>query len=504
MLAPSPRRTNLTLIGAVALVLTIANPAAAPPGDLDPTFDGDGKVTTNFAGGDTARAVALQSDGKIVTAGGVSNANDFAVARYNTDGSLDTTFDGDGKVTTDFAGAADIAFAVALQGDGRIVAAGCFNWAPCTDFALARYNTDGSLDSTFDGDGKVTTNFAGSNDTAAFDVAIQGDGKIVAAGWARDPGYQFALIRYNVDGSLDSTFDLDGKVTTDFAGGNDRGFDVTIQGDGKIVAAGEAVVSGPPDFAVARYNGDGSLETTFDGDGKVTTDFAGGYDRVEGVALQGDGKIVTAGFAAISGTNDFALARYNADGSLDTIFGGDGKVTTDFGGSTDQAFAMTIQANGRILAAGAAFVSPNFDFGLARYLPDADADLSITKSGPAGRAPTGRNMTYTLTVTNHGPDSASGVTVTDQLPSSVTFVSASANQGSCGESNGTVFCTLGEMSSGAIVTIEIVVRPTTAGMITNSASVASPTPDSNLGNNSDSEDTSVCRITSRRSSIPCG
>jgi uncharacterized delta-60 repeat protein/uncharacterized repeat protein (TIGR01451 family) len=275
---------------------------------------------------------------------------------------------------------------------------------------------------------------------------------------------------------------------------------VAIQGDGRIVAAGRVSA----DFALARYNTDGSLDTTFSGDGKVTTDFAGSADFAWGVAIQANGKIVAAGAMVVSGNRDFALARYNADGSLDTTFSGDGKVTTDFAGPFDEARGVAIQANGRIVAAGVTNVSGNNDFALARYLVDAVADLSITKTGPAGRVPTGRNMTYTLTVTNHGPDSASGVTVTDQLPSSVTFVSTTATQGSCGESNGTVFCTLGEMLSGAIVTIEIVVRPTTAGMITNSASVASPTPDSNQGNNSDSEDTSVCRITSRRSSIPCG
>jgi uncharacterized delta-60 repeat protein len=142
MSARFPRRLSLTLVGAVAVVVAMANPAAAPPGDLDPTFGGDGKVTTDFAGGqDQASAVAIQGDGKIVTAGAafVSGNLDFALARYNSDGSLDATFSGDGKVTTDFAGSTDQALAVAIQTNGRIVAAGLAVVSGNQDFALARY-----------------------------------------------------------------------------------------------------------------------------------------------------------------------------------------------------------------------------------------------------------------------------------------------------------------------------------------------------------------------------
>src|SRR5919106_930041 len=249
MLARFPRRSSLTIVGAVALVLAIANPAAAPPGDLDPTFDGDGKVTTDFAGGgDQAQAVAIQGDGKIVAAGidrNLSGVGDLALARYNPDGSLDTTFDTDGLVTTDFIGQTDQAYAVAIQGDGKIVAAGrAFLGSTREEFALARYNPDGSLDTTFDGDGKVTTDFAAFNDNARA-VVIQGDGRIVAAGFAVVSGTNdFALARYNTDGSLDSTFDGDGKVTTDFAAASDIAHSVATQGDGRIVAAGFAPVAG--------------------------------------------------------------------------------------------------------------------------------------------------------------------------------------------------------------------------------------------------------------------
>src|SRR5688572_28114950 len=256
MLARASRKPSLTLLGAVALVVAIANPAAAPPGDLDTTFDGDGQVTTNFAAA-TAETpgLAIQGDGKTVTAGRVdaSGTRDFALARYNSNGSLDTTLDGDGKVTTDFDAGLDFGYAVAIQPDGKIVAAGYADVSGTRDFAVARYNPDGSLDITFDTDGKVTTDFAGDIDLA-YAVAIQRDGKIVAAGVAVISGTNdFAVARYNPDGSLDTTFDTDGLVTTDFGAGLDQASGVTIQGDGKIVAAGRAVVSGNRHFALARY-----------------------------------------------------------------------------------------------------------------------------------------------------------------------------------------------------------------------------------------------------------
>jgi uncharacterized delta-60 repeat protein len=385
MLARFPGRPSLTLVGAVALVIAVANPAAAPPGDLDTTFDTDGKVTSDFAASiDQGFAVALQADGKIVAAGVavVSGMEDFALARYNTDGSLDPTFDGDGKVTTDFAGNLDQASGVAIQADGKIVAAGRADVSGTFDFALARYNTDGSLDTGFDGDGKVTTDFAGSVNDQAFAVAIQGDGKIVAAGRADVSGtFDFALARYNADGSLDTGFDGDGKVTTDFvSGSSDQAFAVAIQGDGKIVAAGVADVSGNNDFALARYNTDGSLDTGFDGDGKVTTDFvSGSFDQAFGLAIQGDGKLVAAGLASVSGAAQFSLARYNTDGSLDATFDTDGKVTTDFAGDFDQAFGLAIQADGKSVAVGAAVVSGTVDFALARY--NTDGSLNTTFSG---------------------------------------------------------------------------------------------------------------------------
>ena len=357
----------------------------AQAGTLDPSFGTGGKVVTPFGPLDEwAWSMAIQADGKIVVAGrsNAGGTHDFALARYNADGSLDTSFDNDGKVTTDIkVGLNDRALSMAIQADGKIVAAG-LSLVDSTNvanvaFALVRYNTNGSLDTSFDpvdADGKVITDFGSLNDTAN-SVAIQADGKIVAAGltFLSGTNVAFALVRYNTNGSLDTSFDADGKVITDFGSLNDTAYSVAIQGDGKIVAAGRGRVGGTTDYALARYNADGSLDTSFDGDGKVTIDFAGKLDEALSVAIQADGRIVVAGYAYFEGTgNDIALVRYNADGRLDDTFGTGGVVTTDFYGLEDFAAGMAIQGNGRIVVAGAAkaaTVSGDYlDLALARYI----------------------------------------------------------------------------------------------------------------------------------------
>src|SRR5262249_51395919 len=178
-------------------------------------------------------------------------------------------------------------------------------------------------------------------------------------------GSNFAVARYNADGTLDTTFSFDGKVTTDF-GGDDRAFSVAIQADGKIVVAGASLTNPGDDFALARYNPDGSLDAGFGTGGKVTTAFGSGLDHANACTIQADGKIVAVG----ADGGDFALARYNSDGSLDGTFGTGGKVTTDFGGQLEEAFGVAMQADGKIVAAGAAAGG----FALARYYPDGHLD----------------------------------------------------------------------------------------------------------------------------------
>jgi uncharacterized delta-60 repeat protein len=345
-----------------------------PNGSLDPTFSGDGRQTTDFGGFDGADGVAIQPNGKVVAAGFTDTTNDFALARYNPNGSLDVTFSGDGKQRTDFGGP-DIATGLALQGDGKIVVVGGGGNSTffASFFALARYNPNGSLDPTFSGDGKQRVDFPGFEQAAG--VAVQPDGKIVAVGrGGGGPDGDFLVARLNPNGSLDTSFSGDGKQTSDFGGG-DEATAVTIQGNGKIVVVGGGGIDGggSTDFSVARYNPNGSLDTTFSGDGRQRTDFAG-FDEARGVGIQADGKIVAVGTGggSTSSPSTFALARYNPNGSLDTTFSGDGRQTSGFG---NVANGVALQASGKIVAAGHA----GTDFGLARY--NANGSLDTTFSG---------------------------------------------------------------------------------------------------------------------------
>jgi uncharacterized delta-60 repeat protein len=313
------------LLVAAALLLSSVPPfsARAAAGDLDTSFDADGRAVTDFFGNDDfAYAVAVQSDGRIVVAGDTFDPDaesfDFALARYNTDGSLDSSFGSGGRVATDFFGFGDIANAIAVQSDGRIVAAGNGRSAISgfDDFALARYNSNGSLDTSFDSDGKVNTDFFGSLDQANA-LAIQSDGRIVVAGQSvNSPAADFALARYNADGSLDASFGSAGKVTTDFFGNIDSAFGLTIQSDNRIVAAGSADPGADTnDFALARYNPEGALDSSFGSAGKITTDFSGGFNEARSIAIQPEGRIVVAGLGCEPDDEacDFAIARYNND-----------------------------------------------------------------------------------------------------------------------------------------------------------------------------------------------
>ncbi len=369
------------------------SPAQAADGSLDPTFGNGGIVTTDIGeNDDLGMDVEVQPDGRIIVAGTSSNVDgtdsDFGLVRYNPDGSLDTTFDTDGKLTTSFGTGYDLASAIALQADGKIVAAGHTHNGNDVDFALARYNPDGSLDITFDLDGKVTTPI-GTGDDYGIDVALQPDGKIVVAGFSyNDPISTNVLVvvlaRYNNNGSLDETFGSEGIVRTGFGCGF-AGHALVLQPDSKILVAGSTCGFDSQDFALARYNSDGSPDLTFDQDGIVTTDFGNSYDTANALAMQPDGRIVLAGhsFTDPNVTVDVALARYNSDGSLDTSFDEDGRVKTDLGGWRDVGNALALLPDGRILVAGEQWQQEGgtVDFALARYNSDGSLDPSFDTDG---------------------------------------------------------------------------------------------------------------------------
>jgi uncharacterized delta-60 repeat protein len=360
----------------------------AGDGVLDHTFGSGGKVITQLSQEPSSGiyAIKVQADGKLIAAGDISNnfAADFAIARYNTGGSLDTSFGIGGVVTTDFLGEQDTALGVAIQNDGKIVAAGyAFSSNASYNFALARYNTDGTLDTTFGSGGRVTTDFFTSDDEAIA-IAILTDGKIVAAGLASDIAgvSDFAIARYNADGSLDTSFGANGTVTTDF-GGHDAAQSLAIQADGKVVTAGSIANASNYDFALARYHTDGTLDSGFGIGGKVTTDFFGTNDEVLGIVIQSDNKIVAVGGSPGGPeTNpDFILARYNTDGSLDNTFGNGGKVSTDFFGEYDRATAVAIQTDQSIVVTGMVAGANTAFFGLARYDSNGSLDPNFGDGG---------------------------------------------------------------------------------------------------------------------------
>ncbi len=298
----------LALALAAAVVLGVASSQAAP-GDLDPSFGENGVVTSGPNG--EAIGVAIQPDGKIVAAGSAQSDSGarFAVARYSTDGTLDASFGQEGQVTTGFGASDDNGSDVAIQADGMIVVAGTSFRNPVSQFALVRYKPGGSLDPTFGTDGKLRTAFGPTANAVANALVVEPGGKIVVAGYTADAsGAEFALARYNPNGTLDTGFGTGGKVTTSFPD-NAFAIGMTRQPDGKIVVAGALVNYDDPTsyplrgFALARYKPDGSLDPAFGSGGKVTTSVGQGSAAFS-VALQADGKIVAGGSALVYGPAD--------------------------------------------------------------------------------------------------------------------------------------------------------------------------------------------------------
>jgi len=339
-------------------------------GSLDNTFGSNGQVITYFPDSDSyGYAVALQADGKIVVAGtsydGEQLYDDFALARYNTDGSLDNTFGIGGLVTTDFGNSDDYGLSVAIKTNGKIVVGGSSDIYNVPDnvsaFALVCYNTNGSIDTGFGTKGLVATNFY-SSDNYGHSIAIQPDGKIVVAGSSAntDTIVSVALMRYDSTGSIDSSFGVSGIDTT-VIGTNASASAVALQPDGKIVVAGYA----DNNFAVLRYTTTGILDTTFGAGGKDTTGFGNFLAIGNAVAIQPDSAIVVAGSIGSA----FALARYKANGVIDSAFGTNVKITTPFTGIDDEALTVALQPDGKIIAAGFTEVDTVYYFAVARYSP---------------------------------------------------------------------------------------------------------------------------------------
>ncbi|SOD93050.1 T9SS type A sorting domain-containing protein [Spirosoma fluviale] len=354
-------------------------------GSPDTSFSQDGKVTYDNLSFSPAQSVAILGN-KILVPGGV--ANDFAVVRYNSDGTLDTTFGTSGVLTTDMGDQFnESARLITIQGDKFVLTGNTNN-----GLGVVRYNSDGSLDTSFGNNGKVTTRFDGVDFVSPESVALQGD-KLLVAGYvytfAQSSAYDVALVRYNANGSLDTSLSDDGKLISFFPYARTYFTSSVVQPDGKVVAAGYTFMNLPGSlsdvFVVVRYNTDGTLDRTFSDDGIQTTDFGpGSQSTANAVMLQGN-KIVLAGYSYNSDNNnntDFAVARYNADGTPDNTFSDDGKQLTDLGPASNDFGQLVISQGDKIVVAGYSY---NYETGmsitLTRYNANGSLDNTFSSDG---------------------------------------------------------------------------------------------------------------------------
>ncbi len=379
------------LLLSIIFILT-ATQIFAADGDLDLTFGGGGKVFTDIdSGGDIVQDIVLQPDGKIIAVGYsyTSTSVRGAIVRYRPNGSLDNTFGTNGKILIPAVYLRDSA----LQPDGKIVVAGYTGSSPNYDFYIARLNADGTFDTTFNGTGTLILDLSTVSDNA-YSVKIQPDGKILVGGSA---AIDFAIVRLNADGALDTSFDGDGKTYTNIPPGSSRINFLELQPDGKILAAGTSTTPNPSSgaevgsFATARYNADGSLDTSFNnGIGFATTMFftsaqsSGSIgNSAESILLPPGGKILVVGSTHISSLQEtkVAMIQYNADGSVDSGFGTNGKAQNSFGMATS-AHDAALQADNKIVVAGS---SGHIKFGLpitvGRFNPNGSLDTSFNGDG---------------------------------------------------------------------------------------------------------------------------
>lgn len=386
----------------------IANVAVAcqnTSGRLDATFGaGSGFALHDNAGGgngtDAGNATAIDAAGRILVAGFSMNAagnDDLTVWRYNADGTLDTSFNGSGFVVHQGIGGENIGVGIAIDANGRIVATGYSNdslgnWG----LAIWRYNTDGTLDTTFNGSGYVRNGATsgGGTHNAGTAVALDASGRIVVTGFTwNGADWDTALWRYNADGTLDTSFNGTGFVAHhNAAGGNgeDIGIGVAIDTSGRILVTGYSLnAAGNDDLALWRYNANGTLDTGFNGTGfAVHGGAAGGVgdDLGRSIAIDTSGRIAVTGWSRnASGNDDLAIWRYNPNGTLDNTFNGTGFVVHNSaagGNGNEEGRAVAIDASGRLVAAGlSANAAGNTDMVMWRYNANGTLDTGFNGSG---------------------------------------------------------------------------------------------------------------------------
>lgn len=357
-------------------------------GGIDNDFSTDGKLLLDFGTSSEANALALQNNGKIIVAG-VANPGlnaDIAIASINPDGTPDYSFSNDGQFVISLNSFQDAANSIAIQPDGRIIVGGHAGYfaSPQASYAMLRFNIDGSLDNSFNGNG-IIVGYKPVNITEFEGCAVQPDGKIIAVGGTRpqEQHIVMALARYNPNGTADNTFSGDGKLDIEFGSGDQSARAVALQPDGKIVVGGNWTDASGFYFLIVRLNPDGSLDNSFSGDGKALINFeASPYGWLGKIAIQPDGKIVAVGLLHFPSERnvDYAVARLNADGTPDNSFSGDGRVTTDLGGSETPA-AVLLAPNGKIVVPGTYQTGNDARFMIVQYNADGTLDHSFNGQG---------------------------------------------------------------------------------------------------------------------------
>ena len=368
-------------------------------GVLDTSFGTGGTTTTEFGtGDDKAKDIVLDSLGRIVVTGESHNGSDydFAVARYDTNGNLDSTFSSDGKKTIDFYSNTDVAEAIALDGEGNIVVGGYVYDNADADVGVVRLNADGTLDNSFNSDGKTSFGFGESNDIA-WDLAVDSNDRIIVVGETDLIGSSedAAIFRLTGSGILDTSFGSDGATIIDQGTGLNSAYSVNIDNQGKIVVAGLANNGTDFDFSLFRLNPTGTLDESFT---STLTDFSSGTDAAIDSFIDGNGRIVLSGHSISGGTSDFALVRYGSNGLIDSSFGNSGKTTVDFDSTDDRSYSVIGLSKGNILATGSTEDSSSKNFALLRL--DSSGNLSSgLKTTATGLSP-GTSYTFTVLAEN--------------------------------------------------------------------------------------------------------
>ncbi|RKI20120.1 hypothetical protein D7Y15_01800 [Corallococcus sp. AB030] len=365
-----------------------------PPGDFDPSFGAGGIALYELSGATLGTdSVLVQPDDRIVVTGSFRTNTGCGVyaARYNADGTVDTTFAGGmGLVTTTLASGLCNASSArgALQPDGKIVIASTRDQGAATDFALVRYTASGAPDTTFGSGGLVIYNYVMFDH--AIDVAIQPDGRILLAGSSsNNTNLDFVVARFTSTGALDSTFGVGGRATYDFPSGrNDSMTDMALQPDGKVLAVGLTYAIGAsPDFGLVRFTASGALDSSFGGGGALKIDVFGSTDQAMAVAVQTDGKILVGGNAYYPSGSQYymALLRLNANGTaFDSTFNGNGQAYLSFGPTNNIISRLAVQADGKIVAGGYTSLTSrgnNYDAALLRFLPTGPLDSTFAGGG---------------------------------------------------------------------------------------------------------------------------